>query len=87
MKKATRRIVEECNERILNMDLTAPYEKFRTEWRQIEADEASYEKEEFVRLRREIFKENPSYKKSFNQKLSKIINKMLMLDTEVEDEE
>lgn len=77
MKKVTKEIVREFNERIMNLDIEKDYDEFIKDWKDIQAEESEYEREAFVKCRKELLSENDLVKKAFNQKLSKIIKRVI----------
>lgn len=82
MKKVTKEIVREFNERIMNLDVEKDYDEFMKEWKDIQAEETEYEREAFVKYRKELLSANDFIKKAFNQKLSKIIKRAILKDWE-----
>ena len=78
MKKVTKEIVKGFNERIMNLDIEKDYDEFMKEWKDIQAEETEYEREAFVKYRKELLSANDYVKKAFNQKLSKIIKRAIM---------
>ena len=77
MKKVTKEIVRKFNERIMNLDVEKDYDEFMKEWKDIQAEETEYEREAFVKYRKELLSANDFIKKAFNQKLSKIIKRVI----------
>ena len=77
MKEVTKEIVREFNERIMNLDIEKDYDAFMRDWKDIQAEESEYERETFVKYRKELLSENDLVKKAFNQKLSKIIKRVI----------
>lgn len=77
MKKVTKEIVKGFNDRIMNLDTEKDYDEFMKEWKDIQAEETEYERETFVKYRKELLSENNLVKKAFNQKLSKIIKRVI----------
>ena len=71
MKKVTKEIVR----------------KFMKEWKDIQAEESEYEREAFVKYRKELLSTNDYVKKAFNQKLSKIIKRAILNIWEDSNEE
>ena len=86
MKKVTKEIVKEFNERIMNLDIEKDYDEFMKDWKDIQAEESEYEREAFVKYRKELLSANDYVKKAFNQKLSKIIKRAIMNIWEDENE-
>ena len=82
MKKVTKEIVKEFNERIMNLDTEKDYDEFMKEWKDIQAEETEYEREAFVKYRKELLSANDFIKKAFNQKLSQIIKRAILKDWE-----
>lgn len=82
MKKVTKEIVKGFNDRIMNLDTEKDYDEFMKEWKDIQAEETEYEREAFVKYRKELLSANDFIKKTFNQKLSKIIKKAILKDWE-----
>ena len=82
MKKVTKEIVKEFNDRIMNLNTEKDYDEFMKEWKDIQAEETEYEREAFVKYRKELLSANDFIKKAFNQKLSKIIKKAILKDWE-----
>ena len=82
MKKVTKEIVRKFNERIMNLDVEKDYDEFMKEWKDIQAEETEYEREAFVKYRKELLSANDFIKKAFNQKLSKIIKRAILKDWE-----
>ena len=82
MKKVTKEIVKEFNDRIMNLDTEKNYDEFMKEWKDIQAEETEYEREAFVKYRKELLSANDFIKKAFNQKLSKIIKRAILKDWE-----
>ena len=82
MKKVTKEIVKEFNDRIMNLDTEKDYDDFMKEWKDIQAEETEYEREAFVKYRKELLSANDFIKKAFNQKLSKIIKRAILKDWE-----
>lgn len=78
MKKVTKEIVKEFNERIMNLDIEKDYDDFMKDWKDIQAEESEYEREAFVKYRKELLSANDYVKKAFNQKLSKIIKRAIL---------
>lgn len=87
MKKVTKEIVREFNERIMNLDVEKDYDDFIKEWKDIQAEESEYEREAFVKYRKELLSANDYVKKAFNQKLSKIIKRAILNIWEDSNEE
>lgn len=87
MKKVTKEIVREFNERIMNLDVEKDYDDFMKEWKDIQAEESEYEREAFVKYRKELLSTNDYVKKAFNQKLSKIIKRAILNIWEDSNEE
>lgn len=87
MKKVTKEIVREFNERIMNLDVEKDYDEFMKEWKDIQAEESEYEREAFVKYRKELLSTNDYVKKAFNQKLSKIIKRAILNIWEDSNEE
>jgi hypothetical protein len=87
MKKVTKEIVREFNERIMNLDVEKDYDDFMKEWKDIQAEESEYEREAFVKYRKELLSANDYVKKAFNQKLSKIIKRAILNIWEDSNEE
>lgn len=87
MKKVTKEIVMEFNERIMNLDVEKDYDVFMKEWKDIQAEESEYEREAFVKYRKELLSANDYVKKAFNQKLSKIIKRAILNIWEDSNEE
>nr|DAS02017.1 MAG TPA: hypothetical protein [Caudoviricetes sp.] len=87
MKKVTKEIVREFNERIMNLDVEKDYDEFMKEWKDIQAEESEYEREAFVKYRKELLSANDYVKKAFNQKLSKIIKRAILNIWEDSNEE
>ena len=77
MKEVTKEIVRKFNERIMNLDIEKDYNEFMKDWKDIQAEESKYEREAFVKYRKELLSENDLVKKAFNQKLSKIIKRVI----------
>lgn len=86
MKKVTKEIVRKFNERIMNLDIEKDYDDFMKDWKDIQAEESEYEREAFVKYRKELLSANDYVKKAFNQKLSKIIKRAIMNIWEDENE-
>ena len=82
MKKVTKEIVRKFNERIMNLDTEKDYDEFMKDWKDIQAEESEYEREAFVKYRKELLSANDFIKKAFNQKLSKIIKRAILKDWE-----
>lgn len=82
MKKVTKEIVKGFNDRIMNLDTEKDYDEFMKEWKDIQAEETEYEREAFVKYRKELLSANDYVKKAFNQKLSKIIKRAILKDWE-----
>lgn len=82
MKEVTKEIVRKFNERIMNLDTEKDYDEFMKEWKDIQAEETEYEREAFVKYRKELLSANDFIKKAFNQKLSKIIKRAILKDWE-----
>ena len=82
MKKVTKEIVKEFNDRIMNLDTEKDYDEFMKDWKDIQAEETEYEREAFVKYRKELLSANDFIKKAFNQKLSKIIKRAILKDWE-----
>ena len=82
MKKVTKEMVKEFNDRIMNLDTERDYDEFMKEWKDIQAEETEYEREAFVKYRKELLSANDFIKKAFNQKLSKIIKRAILKDWE-----
>ena len=78
MKKVTKEIVRKFNERIMNLDVEKDYDEFMKDWKDIQAEESEYEREAFVKYRKELLSANDYVKKAFNQKLSKIIKRAIL---------
>ena len=87
MKKVTKEIVKEFNERIMNLDTEKDYDEFMKDWKDIQAEESEYEREAFVKYRKELLSANDYVKKAFNQKLSKIIKRAILNIWEDSNEE
>lgn len=87
MKKVTKEIVREFNERIMNLDVEKDYDDFMKDWKDIQAEESEYEREAFVKYRKELLSANDYVKKAFNQKLSKIIKRAILNIWEDSNEE
>lgn len=87
MKKVTKEIVRKFNERIMNLDVEKDYNEFMKEWKDIQAEESEYEREAFVKYRKELLSANDYVKKAFNQKLSKIIKRAILNIWEDSNEE
>lgn len=87
MKKVTKEIVKEFNDRIMNLDTEKDYDEFMKEWKDIQAEETEYEREAFVKYRKELLSANDFIKKAFNQKLSKIIKRAILNIWEDSNEE
>lgn len=87
MKKVTKEIVREFNERIMNLDTEKDYDEFMKDWKDIQAEESEYEREAFVKYRKELLSANDYVKKAFNQKLSKIIKRAILNIWEDSNEE
>lgn len=87
MKKVTKEIVREFNERIMNLDIEKDYDDFMKDWKDIQAEESEYEREAFVKYRKELLSANDYVKKAFNQKLSKIIKRAILNIWEDSNEE
>lgn len=87
MKKVTKEIVRKFNERIMNLDVEKDYDDFMKEWKDIQAEESEYEREAFVKYRKELLSANDYVKKAFNQKLSKIIKRAILNIWEDSNEE
>lgn len=87
MKKVTKEIVREFNERIMNLDIEKDYDEFMKDWKDIQAEESEYEREAFVKYRKELLSANDYVKKAFNQKLSKIIKRAILNIWEDSNEE
>ena len=87
MKKVTKEIVKEFNERIMNLDIEKDYDEFMKDWKDIQAEESEYEREAFVKYRKELLSANDYIKKAFNQKLSKIIKRAILSNWEDSNEE
>ena len=87
MKKVTKEIVKEFNDRIMNLDVEKDYDEFMKEWKDIQAEESEYEREAFVKYRKELLSANDYVKKAFNQKLSKIIKRAILNIWEDSNEE
>ncbi len=77
MKEVTKEIVRKFNERIMNLDIEKDYDEFVKDWKDIQTEESEYEREAFVKYRKELLSENDLVKKAFNQKLSKIIKRVI----------
>jgi hypothetical protein len=77
MKEVTKEIVKEFNEKIMNLDIEKDYDEFMKDWKDIQAEESEYKREAFVKYRKELLSENDLVKKAFNQKLSKIIKRVI----------
>ena len=82
MKEVTKEIVKGFNDRIMNLDTEKDYDEFMKEWKDIQAEETEYEREAFVKYRKELLSANDFIKKAFNQKLSKIIKRAILKDWE-----
>lgn len=82
MKKVTKEIVKVFNDRIMNLDIEKDYDEFMKDWKDIQAEESEYEREAFVKYRKELLSANDYVKKAFNQKLSKIIKRAILKDWE-----
>jgi len=87
MKKVTKEIVKGFNDRIMNLDTEKDYDEFMKEWKDIQAEETEYEREAFVKYRKELLSVNDYVKKAFNQKLSKIIKRAILNIWEDSNEE
>ncbi|UTV60942.1 hypothetical protein JDFnp1_154 [Fusobacterium phage JD-Fnp1] len=87
MKKVTKEIVRKFNERIMNLDIEKDYDDFMKDWKDIQAEESEYEREAFVKYRKELLSANDYVKKAFNQKLSKIIKRAILNIWEDSNEE
>lgn len=87
MKKVTKEIVRKFNERIMNLDVEKDYDEFMKDWKDIQAEESEYEREAFVKYRKELLSANDYVKKAFNQKLSKIIKRAILNIWEDSNEE
>ena len=87
MKKVTKEIVREFNERIMNLDTEKDYDEFMKDWKDIQAEESEYEREAFVKYRKELLSANDYVKKAFNQKLSTIIKRAILNIWEDSNEE
>ena len=87
MKKETKEIVRKFNERIMNLDIEKDYDDFMKDWKDIQAEESEYEREAFVKYRKELLSANDYVKKAFNQKLSKIIKRAILNIWEDSNEE
>lgn len=77
MKEVTKEIVRKFNEKIMNLDIEKDYDEFMKDWKDIQTEESEYEREAFVKYRKELLYENDLVKKAFNQKLSKIIKRII----------
>ena len=77
MKEVTKEIVRKFNERIMNLDIEKDYSEFMKDWKDIQTEESEYEREAFVKYRKELLSENDLVKKAFHQKLSKIIKRVI----------
>ena len=77
MKEVTKEIVRKFNEKIMNLDIEKDYDEFMKDWKDIQTEESEYEREAFVKYRKELLSENNLVKKAFNQKLSKIIKRVI----------
>ena len=77
MKEVTKEIVRKFNEKIMNLDIEKDYDEFIKDWKDIQTEESEYEREAFVKYRKELLSENDLVKKAFNQKLSKIIKRVI----------
>lgn len=77
MKEVTKEIVRKFNEKIMNLDIEKDYDEFMKDWKDIQTEESEYEREAFVKYRKELLSENDLVKKAFNQKLSKIIKRAI----------
>lgn len=77
MKEVTKEIVRKFNEKIMNLDIEKDYDEFMKDWKDIQTEESEYEREAFVKYRKELLSENDLVKKAFNQKLSKIIKRVI----------
>lgn len=87
MKKVTKEIVKGFNDRIMNLDIEKDYDEFMKDWKDIQAEESEYEREAFVKYRKELLSANDYVKKAFNQKLSKIIKRAILNIWEDSNEE
>lgn len=87
MKEVTKEIVKKFNERIMSLDIEKDYDEFIKEWKDIQAEESEYEREAFVKYRKELLSANDYVKKAFNQKLSKIIKRAILNIWEDSNEE
>lgn len=87
MKKVTKEIVKKFNERIMNLDIEKDYDDFMKDWKDIQSEESEYEREAFVKYRKELLSANDYVKKAFNQKLSKIIKRAILNIWEDSNEE
>lgn len=87
MKEVTKEIVRKFNEKIMNLDIEKDYDEFMKDWKDIQAEEFEYEREAFVKYRKELLSENDLVKKAFNQKLSKIIKRAILNIWEDSNEE
>ena len=87
MKKVTKEIVKVFNDRIMNLDIEKDYDEFMKDWKDIQAEESEYEREAFVKYRKELLSANDYVKKAFNQKLSKIIKRAILNIWEDSNEE
>lgn len=77
MKEVTKEIVRKFNEKIMNLNIEKDYDEFMKDWKDIQTEESKYEREAFVKYRKELLSENDLVKKAFNQKLSKIIKRVI----------
>ena len=71
----------------MNLDVEKDYDVFMKEWKDIQAEESEYEREAFVKYRKELLSANDYVKKAFNQKLSKIIKRAILNIWEDSNEE
>ena len=71
----------------MNLDIEKDYDDFMKEWKDIQAEESEYEREAFVKYRKELLSANDYVKKAFNQKLSKIIKRAILNIWEDSNEE
>lgn len=71
----------------MNLDIEKDYDDFMKDWKDIQAEESEYEREAFVKYRKELLSANDYIKKAFNQKLSKIIKRAILSNWEDSNEE
>ena len=71
----------------MNLDIEKDYDDFMKDWKDIQAEESEYEREAFVKYRKELLSANDYVKKAFNQKLSKIIKRAILNIWEDSNEE